>query len=183
MIRRLLRLPGRPEQKIVRLRDGRPTVLKPISADDGWRLKRGLDFMSERSIYFRFFRPLNGFSPAELRYLTSVDHWDHCATGALALEEADHPGYGVARFVRDRQRPDQAEVALVVLDPYQGLGLGRTLLSHLGTVARRRGIGRFVGDILRENEVAAGLFRALGAAVWPVDDLTLKFALPVRNLR
>lgn len=54
-----------------------------------------------------------------------------------------------------------AEVALAVAHPAQTHGTGTLLLEHLASRARRRGVRRFVADVLAENsrmrEVIAGL--------------------------
>jgi len=47
--------------------------------------------------------------------------------------------------------PDDAEFALVVSDPYQGLGLGTELVNRLIQVGRDENIHRIFGDILPEN--------------------------------
>jgi hypothetical protein len=41
-----------------------------------------------------------------LRRLTAIDHQDHDAT--VALDEAGEEALGVARYVRDHERPDMA---------------------------------------------------------------------------
>jgi hypothetical protein len=46
-------------------------------------------------------------SEEKVRYLTEIDHRDHEAI--IALDEKTGEGIGVARYVRDPQRPDVAE--------------------------------------------------------------------------
>ncbi len=50
-----------------------------------------------------------------------------------------------------KQDSDTAELGLVVLDQWQGLGLGRMLLRQILAVAGRNGITRFTADILADN--------------------------------
>ena len=72
---------------------------------------------------------------------------------------------GVGRFVRDPQHREQAEVAITIGDPWQGMGLGRTIGLALADVARARGIRRFSASLLGTNVAAARLFHAISRRV------------------
>jgi hypothetical protein len=69
---------------------------------------------------------------------------------------------GVARYVRGAE-PDTAEVAVVVVDDWQGKGVGTALLERLTERAAENGIGQFVALILQENAEAIELFRSIDA--------------------
>jgi acetyltransferase len=55
----------------------------------------------------------------------------------------------------------EAEVAVVVTDAYQGMGLGTELVRRLVEVARDEGLARIVAKILPENEAMLALARHL----------------------
>ncbi|MDD1749014.1 MAG: GNAT family N-acetyltransferase, partial [Methanothrix sp.] len=55
-----------------------------------------------------------------------------------------------------------AEVALVVKDEYQNMGVGHDLLTYLTRLARRRGLLGFTADVLVENEPMLNLFKNMG---------------------
>jgi GNAT superfamily N-acetyltransferase len=76
-----------------------------------------------------------------VRYLTEIDHHDHEAI--IALDEQTGEGIGVARYVRDQERPEVAEVAVTVIDDWQGRGLGTLLLEVISARAREEGITTF----------------------------------------
>ena len=113
--------------------------------------------LSPQSARLRFLVPKNSLSLAELRYLTEVDHVDHYALVAVLADDPTTMA-GVGRWVRDREHPDAAEVAVVVGDCYQGQGLGTTLGTALGDGARALGIRRFTATTLTENIAAQRLF-------------------------
>jgi len=52
-----------------------------------------------------------------------------------------------------------AEVALVVKDEYQNMGVGHDLLSYLTRLASRRGLLGFTADVLIENKPMLNLFK------------------------
>ena len=69
---------------------------------------------------------------------------------------------GVARYVRDRERRDSAEIAVVVNDAWQGHGVGSALLFQLADRARHEGITRLTALMLTDNRSMARLFAELG---------------------
>jgi GNAT superfamily N-acetyltransferase len=78
--------------------------------------------------------PTAHLSARQLAYLTEVDHRDHEAL--VAIEPSSRDGLGVARYVRSRENPREAEFAVAVADDWQRRGLG-TLESRLHGSAER----------------------------------------------
>jgi protein lysine acetyltransferase len=135
-------------------------LLRPIRPDDKEMLVAGLGRLSDRSVYQRFLAPKPRLTTSELRYLTEVDMLDHYALVAVL---AKHPEVLVAvgRWVRDEERPWEAEVAIVVADDLQGRGVGRALGSALADAAIERGVRRFTATMLPGNRAAHRLFAAI----------------------
>lgn len=117
----------------------------------------------------RFHFGLRELSPALLRLLTEVDQRLHRAW-VLALCEPGHRLIADARLVADPAQPGVAEFALAVADAWQGRGLGRRLMAHLVTQARRQGLTQLFGDALAENRRMLGLMREAGARLQPHPD-------------
>ena len=61
------------------------------------------------------------------------------------------------------EAPDSAEVAVAVVDDWQGRGLGSALLEELTERAGEEGIERFTATVLAENRQVIELLRGLGA--------------------
>ena len=139
-------------------RDGSKLLMRPIEATDKDALADGFDRLSDESRYRRFFAPLNRLSPMDLRYLTEVDHHDHEAI--IAFEPDTGATVGVARFVRSAT-PHVAEVAVTVVDDWQGHGVATAMLETLVERAREEGITHFVAVILEQNAAAIELFEHL----------------------
>lgn len=154
--------PVRRPTATVRTAKGALLRLRPVEPDDRVLLEEGFERLSEKSRYLRFMAPTDHLSRTQLRYLSEIDYRNHFAWGALA---PDGSPAAVGRFVRLRESPDAADVALTVLDEYQGRGVGKVLIQALAVVARRRGIAVLHFDVLPENEPMLGLLRSLGASL------------------
>jgi len=171
------------------LRDGSPVVFRLIRPDDKELILDGLARMSPESRFRRFFSHRDRLSPAELAYLTEVDHETHFALAAgrpvigVCGTEGEL-GLGVARFVvlpdhADRGR-HAAEAAIAVVDDAQGLGLGRMLFERLVMAAAERGIAVFRFDVLAENDTMLGLVSSIfPGASSHVDDGILTIDCPI----
>ena len=150
--------PSTPTQLVLEelvTRTGLPIHIRPIGPDDKGLLAGGFERLSPQSRYRRFFRPLDRLSQRDLAYLTEIDHHDHEALTAIEPETGHL--IGVARYVRNDE-PDQAEVSVVVGDPWQGHGVATVLLERLVERARFEGIAQFVALVMEDNTEALGLF-------------------------
>jgi GNAT superfamily N-acetyltransferase len=144
------------------LRSGQEVLVRPIRAQDSEGLLEGFQQLSPESRYRRFLAPQPTLGRAQLRYLTEVDHHDHEAL--LAIDPLTRNGLGVARFVRSRENPSVAEVAVAVADDWQGRGLGTTLLQELAGRAREEGVSRFSATVLADNSGVIEMVFKLGDA-------------------
>jgi RimJ/RimL family protein N-acetyltransferase len=151
---------GRASGRVV-LRDGSEVVIRQIHRDDAPLLADGFARLGPESRRLRFLRRKDELTPAELRYFTDIDHHDHEALGALDL--AARGGVGVARYVRDASDPQSAEIAVTVVDDWQGRGLGTELLAQLSGRARAAGIRRFTALVSADNAAMIALLRRLCA--------------------
>ncbi len=146
----------------VTLRSGHRVLIRPIRPSDKKRLLEAFHRMSPESRYRRFFSSIAELGAGQLRYLTEVDHHTHEALAAL--DATDGEPLGVARFIRGRDDPRVAEVAVAVVDEWQGRGLGTELLRQLTARARAEGVAHFSAFVLEENRLMLELLDELGDA-------------------
>jgi GNAT superfamily N-acetyltransferase len=145
-------------REAVGLRDGSTLLVRPIRPDDKQAIAAGFERMSPASRYRRFFAPLRKLSEDDLRYLTEVDHHHHEAL--IGFDAATREPVGVARYIRSVE-PTEAEVAVTVVDDWQGRGAASVLLERLVRRAREAGIEHFIAIVLPDNADAIELFRHL----------------------
>jgi RimJ/RimL family protein N-acetyltransferase len=145
------------------LPDGTALMIRRISSEDAPALANGFAGLSEESRRLRFLAPKPTLSASELRYFTEVDGHDHEALAAL--DPAAGEGVGIARFVRDRDDPTKAEVAVTIADDWQHRGVATLLLGHLTDRARAEGIERYTALVSSENRPMRQLLERLGAPI------------------
>ena len=162
-----------------RLRDGTPILLRTLRPEDREELVRGFARLSASSRRFRFLAPLHKLTTNQVRELTEVDQRDHVAIAAMDESRPDHPGIGVARFVRLEQDPEVAEFAITVIDEYQRRGLGTLLLKLLLSAARTVGVRTLRGFLLADNLGMIQLLKKFGAGFRRAWDNTLSVDLSV----
>lgn len=154
---------GELPQLSIELRDGTRALLRPVLPEDRGRLQHGLLRMSAESRYRRFFSYTPGLSGEQLRYFTEIDQENHVAWIALDPLTARHSGIGIARFIRMKDQPNMAEIAIAAVDAFQDQGLGTALLAILYLMAQKRGITTLRAVVLIENSAMTSWFRRLGA--------------------
>jgi len=142
------------------LADGSEVRLRPVRAEDKPLFARAWSRLSGESVYRRFLQPRHGLSVGELAFFTEIDHVDHEAIGAI--DPAAGEGVGVARYIRDRERPHAAEAAVVVIDDWQGRGLAGKLLRRLTARATENGVRVFSAHLLASNDAMLSLLGRLG---------------------
>jgi MFS family permease len=161
----------------VALRDGSKVVIRQIRSADAPLLADGFARLSPESRRLRFLRRKDGLSAAELRYFTDVDHHHHEALGAL--DHTGGRGVGVARYVRDTADPQSAEIALTIVDDWQGRGLGTELLAQLSGRARAEGIHRFTALVSADNAAMTALLRSASADPIHREYGTVEYEIPL----
>ncbi|HLF41019.1 MAG TPA: GNAT family N-acetyltransferase [Acidimicrobiia bacterium] len=147
-----------------RLRDGTEVVVRPLLYSDRDEIARGFDDLSPADRRLRFLSPPRRLTDEQLEYLTNLDYDAHFALAAFPADEPG-PGIGVARYVRDPDHPEQAEVAVTVIAPYRGRGVGTLLLGVLVDEALRRGVRTCVAHVLWDNETILEPLQSLGARI------------------
>jgi RimJ/RimL family protein N-acetyltransferase len=144
----------------VRLRSGDVVRVRQVQADDVTALARAYENLGEQSRYRRFFTVMPQLSESVLHAAAEVDHVNHEALVALPLLSRDI--VGECRFIRLADRPDTADVAVTVVDAWQGRGLGSALLARLSARALEAGVVYFTAEVLAENQTMLAMLPRLG---------------------
>jgi RimJ/RimL family protein N-acetyltransferase len=140
--------------------DGARLYVRHVRPSDKELIAKAWLQLSQESQHRRFLAAKPVLTKSDLRYLTEIDGHDHVALIAVRLNEPNRL-VAVARYVRLRDDPETAEVAVTVADPMQGKGVGKQLGVLLADEARGRGIRRFSASILTDNRPALRLMATM----------------------
>lgn len=121
--------------------------------------------LSRASVFLRYFHMVSLDERVAHTRLTQQCFIDYDREMALVaelqgVESGEHEIAAVARLTKTPGQ-SEAEVAVVVTDAYQGMGLGTELVRRLIEVARDERLERIVAKILTENEAMHALARHL----------------------
>ena len=145
------------------LRDGRRMEIRALRPDDRDGLLAAVGRVAPPSLYRRFLGAKHGFSEREVAFFSNVDFINHVALVAVMPEDGRETIVGGARYIV--AQPGAAEVAFTVVDDYQGLGIGRALMSHLAAIAHAAGIRELIADVLSDNAPMLAIFKKSGFPV------------------
>lgn len=147
-----------------RLDSGRCICIRTISQNDRKRLRTGIEALSPRSRYLRFFSAAPTPPKVVIDRLLDIDHEEHLAWGAIDLDDADRPAIGAVHAIQTE--PDGAhEFSIAVLDQYHGEGVGTLLTAVILVHCQALGIEKLQAQTLAENGSAIGLLASLNAEV------------------
>ena len=149
---------SRPQ--VVRLRSGDVVRIRQVRPGDVQALARAYARLGEESRYRRFFTARPELSDSFLHAAAEVDHENYEALVALPLLSGEI--VGECRFVRLPDRQDTADLAVTVVDAWQGRGLASALLARLSARALEVGIAYFTAEILAENRTVLDMLPRLG---------------------
>ena len=142
------------------LRDGRRLAIRALRPQDRDAMLEAFGRTGDESRYRRFFSSKRSFSESEIAFYTEVDFATHVALVAELDQDGRSLIAGGARYVATG--PGRAEVAFMVDDAHQGLGIGSLLMRHLVACARTAGLDTLEAEVLPGNGAMLKVFERSG---------------------
>jgi acetyltransferase len=147
----------REYERTVLLRRGRAALLRPIRPEDEPLHEEMFSTFSPETRRFRFFGPVRE-SHEMLAHYTQIDYDREIAIIAELSDGDRKKMAGVVRLIADPYN-ETAEYAIVIGDPWHGLGLGTIMTRYILEIARVRGIKKVYAYVLEDNTAMLNLFK------------------------
>ncbi|HMK95624.1 MAG TPA: GNAT family N-acetyltransferase [Candidatus Limnocylindrales bacterium] len=143
------------------LKNGQEVLLRPIKPEDEPLWLEMFQGFSEESIRYRFFQVLKD-TPHEVRVrYCNIDYDREIAIVAEVVKSGQRKILGVARISIE---PDgkSGEIAFIVTDRWQGLGLGTKMVDYVLDIAKEKGVENVYAIVLPDNTRALSLLKKIG---------------------
>src|SRR5262249_16979784 len=152
-------------------------IVRALGPDDRDALALAFARMSPESRRRRFLGPKPKLSPRELKWMTEIDHVSHEALAAF--DEADGTIVGVARYNAWSVREQTVDLAVAVIDEFQGKRIGTRLALQAIQRAKLNGFGVIRGTRFWDNRPARRMLRTLGFNTVSYDGALLDMELRI----
>jgi acetyltransferase len=163
-----------------KLRDDRTVLLRPIKPEDEPLWLEMFQNFSEESIRYRFFQIIKD-TPHETRVrYCNIDYDREIAIVPELTEDGRRKILGVARVSLEPDRK-AGEIAFIVADPWQNLGLGTKMVDYAIEVCKDMGVERIYAIMLPDNYRAIGLMKKMGFTTKYLDDGTISAVLNLKE--
>jgi acetyltransferase len=167
-------------ETIWKLRDGRNVLLRPIKPEDEPLWLEMFQNFSEESIRYRFFQIIKD-TPHETRIrYTNIDYDREIAIVPELTENGKRKILGVVR-VGIEPNGKAGEIAFIVADPWQCLGLGTKMVDYAIEIAKDMKIETLYAIMLPDNFRAINLMKKMGFAITYPQDGTVRGTLNLKE--
>jgi acyl-CoA hydrolase/RimJ/RimL family protein N-acetyltransferase len=146
------------EERRVVLKNGQAVLLRPARASDARSLQALFYGLPPDDVYTRFFQRLKSLTLQEAARFCNVNYDTEVAFLAVVGDREEEQVVGSACYFVNPST-NMAEVAYMIVPPWQGTGLGGALQQRLLDYARQRGLVGFTAEILASNSKMLSLAR------------------------
>jgi acyl-CoA hydrolase len=130
---------------------------RAIKPSDEEEMRRLFYRFSDEAVYYRYFSPIKTMPHAKMQAYVNIDFSQIMSIVGLVGEVGMGHIIAEARFVKWPDRPF-ADVAFIVDEKYQGIGVASYLYKMLIRLAKDRGIHGFTADVLTSNKAMMKVF-------------------------
>ncbi|MDH3799203.1 MAG: GNAT family N-acetyltransferase [Desulfobacterales bacterium] len=141
-----------------KLKDGKTAEFRPLLPSDEIAYRNFFYSLQEKTIYMRFFYRMRSFSHEVVqKQWASVDYRKNMSIIGLVQKGGHKEIIAIGTYAYDREQ--MAEIAFVVREDYQSMGIASYLLAVLEQIAKENNYLHFQASVLRENSAMIQVFK------------------------
>jgi RimJ/RimL family protein N-acetyltransferase len=142
----------------IALKNGKSVEIRPLLPSDEFEYRNFFYSLKEETIYLRFFYRMKLFShEMAQQQWASVDYRKNVSLVGLVQTRGHKEIVAIGSYADDEN--GRAEVAFVVREDFQGMGISSMLLSQLEAIAKENGFKGFTATVLKENAAMQHVFK------------------------
>jgi acyl-CoA hydrolase/GNAT superfamily N-acetyltransferase len=138
-------------------KNGLKVRFRAIKPSDEEAMRRLFYRFSNQTVFRRFLFPISTMPHKKMQAYVNVDYSHMMSVVALVGESDQETIIAEARYVKDEQSAF-GDLAFVVDEKYQGIGIGSYLYKMLIRLAKDRGLKGFSAEVLQENQSMMKVF-------------------------
>jgi acyl-CoA hydrolase/GNAT superfamily N-acetyltransferase len=143
---------------------GEEVLVRPVRLTDEETLQEMLYRLSDETVYRRFMAHKRTHPHDEMQKLVDLDYEQNMALVVCDTSRGHEEIIALGRYDVD-PATNLADVALVVVDSWQGRGVGTALMAQLCEVAQARGVSGFDADMHPANRPLVTMLQKCGLRV------------------
>jgi acyl-CoA hydrolase len=145
-------------KSVEKCRNGRMLEYRPLLPSDEFAYRNFFYSLQENTVYYRFFYRMRLFSHEVIQnQYAKVDYRKRMSLIALRQHRGHKEIVGIGSYVPKEEA--MADVAFVVREDHQGMGIASTLLGKLEAIARENNYQGFMATVLRDNQAMIQVFK------------------------
>jgi GNAT superfamily N-acetyltransferase len=142
----------------LKLRSGKTAEFRPLLPSDEFAYRNFFYSLQDKTIYLRFFYKMKLFShEVAQEQWASVDYRKNMSIIGLVQKGGYKEIMAIGSYAREDD--EKAEIAFVVREDFQGMGIATYLLDVLEKIAKENNYKYFTATVLSENSAMLSVFK------------------------
>ena len=142
----------------LKLKNGKIIEFRPLLPSDEFAYRNFFYSLQEKTIYMRFFYKMRTFSHEVVqKQWSSVDYHKNMSIIGRVQKGGHKEIMAIGSYAADDD--SRAEVAFVVREDFQGMGIASYLIKILEKIAKENNYTSFSASVLRENAAMIRVFK------------------------
>jgi acyl-CoA hydrolase/GNAT superfamily N-acetyltransferase len=142
-----------------KLKNNKTLEFRPILPSDEFSYRNFFYSLQEKTVFYRFFYKIKSFSHEVIQqHWASVDYRKNLSLIGLVMRGGHKEIIAIGSYAQTKDK-DIAEVAFVVREDYQNMGIASYLMQQLEMIAKKNHYVGFEATILKENVAMLHAFK------------------------